>query len=60
MTRRLVEEMFAAKKAQVAGLMDIDRDFWAQKCADLDAKIGRQVYDLDGLTKAEIQIVEAK
>jgi type I restriction-modification system DNA methylase subunit len=55
---RLVEEMLAAKKEMAKALMDTDKDFWAHKCADLDAKIDRLVYDLYGLTEAEIAIVE--
>jgi hypothetical protein len=35
-----------------------DKDFWANKCTDLDAKIDRLVYNLYGLTEEEIRIVE--
>lgn len=55
---RLVEEMLTAKKEMAKALMDTDKDFWANKCADLDAKIDRLVYDLYGLTEDEIQIVQ--
>ena len=55
---RLVDEMLAAKQQQAAALMDADKDFWEQKCADLDTKIDKLVYDLYGLTDSEIEIVE--
>jgi len=35
---RLVEEMLAAKKEMAKALDDTDKDFWANKCTDLDAK----------------------
>ena len=50
--------MLTAKKEIAKALMDRDKDFWANKCADLDAKIYRLVYDLYGLTEDETAIVE--
>ncbi|MGD0652042.1 MAG: hypothetical protein ABSA97_13060 [Verrucomicrobiia bacterium] len=55
---RLVEEMLAAKKETAKALMDTDKDFWTNKCADLDRQIDKLVYDLYGLTEDEIKIVE--
>jgi hypothetical protein len=35
-----------------------DKDFYENKCAALDRQIDRLVYDLYGLTEAEIKLVE--
>ena len=37
---------------------DKDKDFYESKCAALDRQIDALVYDLYGLTEAEIKIVE--
>lgn len=55
---QLVEQMLEAKK-QVAGAQtEKDRTYFENKCASLDRQIDALVYDLYGLTEAEIKIVE--
>jgi hypothetical protein len=37
---------------------DRDKNYYQSKCASLDSQIDKLVYNLYGLTEAEIQIVE--
>ena len=53
-----VEQMLAAKEALADALTSKDKNFYEQKCDALDRQIDRLVYDLYGLTEAEIAIVE--
>jgi type I restriction-modification system DNA methylase subunit len=54
----LVEQMLAAKKQLAAAQSDRDKDFYGHKCESLDRQIDALVYELYGLTEAEISIVE--
>jgi adenine-specific DNA-methyltransferase len=54
-----VEAMMEAKKALAKAKTERERTYYEQKCAALDRQIDRLVYDLYGLTEAEIKIVEA-
>ena len=54
----LVAQMLAAKKQLAAALTDKDKDFYSNRCDGLDRQIDALVYELYGLTPAEIQIVE--
>ena len=58
MTVRKVEAMIEAKKKVATVFMDKDTMYYENKCAALDRQIDRLVYDLYGLTDAEIKIVE--
>ena len=53
-----VEVMLAAKKEFAKSQTDKDKTYYENKCASLDSQIDRLVYDLYGLTEAEIRIVE--
>ncbi len=55
----LVDQMLAAKKALPQAQSDRDKEFYAHKCATLDHQIDALVYDLYGLTEAEIKLVES-
>ena len=50
--------MIEAKKKVATVFMDKDTMYYENKCAALDRQIDRLVYDLYGLTDAEIKIVE--
>jgi hypothetical protein len=54
-----VEAMLAAKKELARAKTYKDKTYCENKCAALDRQIDRLVYDLYGLTEAEIAIVEA-
>ena len=53
-----VEAMLEAKKALAKAKTERERTYYEQKCAALDRQIDRLVYDLYGLTEAEIKVVE--
>jgi hypothetical protein len=53
-----VEAMLEAKKQLAKAQTDKDKTYYENKCASLDRQIDRIVYDLYGLTKEEIEIVE--
>jgi len=53
-----VEQMLTAKKQYADALMDRDKDYWQRKCDTLDRQIDALVYELYGLTDAEIALVE--
>ncbi len=53
-----VEAMNEAKKKLAAAKTEKDTTYYENKCAALDRQIDRLVYDLYGLTEAEIKIVE--
>jgi type I restriction-modification system DNA methylase subunit len=55
-----VEAMLEAKKALAGATTDKDRTYYENKCAALDRQIDKLVYELYGLTEAEIAIVEGK
>jgi hypothetical protein len=50
--------MFEAKKQWAGAQTEMDRTYFENKCASLDRQIEAPVYDLYGLTEAEIKIVE--
>jgi type II restriction/modification system DNA methylase subunit YeeA len=54
----LVEQMLEAKKQLAGAQSDKDKDFYENKCAGLDRQIDALVYELYGLTDAEVKIVE--
>jgi adenine-specific DNA-methyltransferase len=54
----LVEQMLASKKQLDAAQSDKDKDFYSNRCDGLDRQIDAMVYELYGLTPAEIKIVE--
>lgn len=56
----LVEQMLSAKKQLAAAQSDKDKDkdFYTNRCDGLDRQIDALVYELYGLTEAEIKIVE--
>ncbi|MEI8207416.1 MAG: TaqI-like C-terminal specificity domain-containing protein [Kiritimatiellales bacterium] len=54
----LVEQMLTAKKQLAAAQSDKDKNFYGHKCESLDRQIDTLVYELYGLTEAEIAIVE--
>ena len=56
----LANQMLAAKKQETASQSEADRDYFARKCADLAAKIDALVYQLYGLSPAEIDLVEGR
>ena len=56
---QLVTQMLDAKQKQAGAQTDHDRDYYEQRCAGLDRQIDTLVYDLDGLTEADIALVEA-
>ena len=53
-----VEAMLEAKKQLAQAQTDKDKTYYENKCAALDRQIDRLVYDLYGLTEAEIKLVE--
>jgi type II restriction/modification system DNA methylase subunit YeeA len=53
----LVEQMLAAKPQLARAQSDADKEFYGNKCADLDRRIDALVYELYGLTEEEINIV---
>ena len=53
-----VEQMLAAKKERAKALTDRDTDYWQRRCDTLDRQIDELVYELYGLTEAEIALVE--
>ncbi len=55
---QLVEQMLEGKKQQAGAQTEKDRTYYENKCASLDRQIDALVYDLYGLTEAEIKIVE--
>ncbi|MGD0651422.1 MAG: TaqI-like C-terminal specificity domain-containing protein [Verrucomicrobiia bacterium] len=55
---RLVEQMLEAKKQLAKAKTDKDKTYYERRCSDLDHQIDRLVYELYGLTEAEIAIVE--
>jgi type I restriction-modification system DNA methylase subunit len=54
----LVEQMLAAKPQLARAQSDADKEFYGNKCVDLDRRIDALVYELYGLTADEIKIVE--
>ena len=56
----LVEQMLSVQKELQTASTDSDRKVLKQKCDLLDKQIDALVYELYGLTEAEIQIVEGK
>ncbi|HKP85303.1 MAG TPA: N-6 DNA methylase [Blastocatellia bacterium] len=55
----LVEQMLAAKRQSAATRTDRDKTYYENKCAAIDRRIDRLVYELYDLTDEEISIVEA-
>jgi hypothetical protein len=53
-----VEAMLETKKKLAAAKTEKDTTYYERRCSDLDRQIDRLVYDLYGLTEAEIAIVE--
>ena len=53
-----VDAMLEAKKQLAQAKTDKDKTYYENKCAALDRQIDQLVYDLYGLTKEEIKIVE--
>jgi tRNA G46 methylase TrmB len=53
-----VKAMLEAKKQLARAQTDKDKTYYENKCASLDRQIDKLVYDLYGLTRAEIAIVE--
>ncbi len=56
---RLVKQMLEARKTLASAKSDKDITYYQNKCASLDRQIDELVYELYGLTEAEIAIVEA-
>ena len=56
----LVEKMLEAKNHLATAKTDGDKDFYENKCDALDRQIDALVYELYGLTDAEIKIVEGE
>lgn len=54
----LVTQMLEAKKQEAAAVNESKGDYWKSKCATLERQIDTLVYELYGLTPAEIAIVE--
>jgi len=54
----LVSKMLTAKEAE-ANLDGMRREHWTRQCEALDRQIDQLVYELYGLTEAELEIVEA-
>ena len=54
----LVAQMLAAKTKLPTAKTERDREFYENKCATLDQQIDALVYQLYGLTEAEIKLVE--
>jgi adenine-specific DNA-methyltransferase len=55
---QLVDQMLEAKKQLASARTERDKTFYENKCATLDRQIDSLVYELYGLTEAEIAIVE--
>jgi hypothetical protein len=55
---QLVGQMLEAKKQLAVAQSDRDKDFYENKCDALDRQIDALVYELYGLTRDEIKIVE--
>jgi hypothetical protein len=55
----LVERMLTAKKAWSTAQTEKDKTYYKDKCEAIDELINKLVYDLYGLKKEEIDIVEA-
>ena len=53
-----VEAMLEAKKQLAKARSDKDKAYYENKCAGLDRQTDQLVYELYGLTEAEIRIVE--
>jgi hypothetical protein len=53
-----VEKLLAAKAKLPTAKTERDREFYTNKCATLDQQIDALVYELYGLTEAEIKPVE--
>jgi hypothetical protein len=53
-----VEAILDAKKELANAKTDKDKTYYENKCAALDRQIDALVYDLYGMTKEEIEIVE--
>jgi len=56
----LVDQMLATKKQLPQVKSERDREFYENKCATLDNQIDALVYELYGLTAAEIKLVEGR
>jgi type I restriction-modification system DNA methylase subunit len=56
---QLVEQMLEARWQQASAHTDRDKTFYEKKCAAIDSKIDRLVYELYGVTDAEIELVES-
>ena len=54
----LVTQMLEAKQQEATAANESKGDFWKGKCAALDRQIDTLVYELYGLTPAEIALVE--
>ena len=54
----MVSVLLAAKPQLARAQSDADKEFYGNKCADLDRRIDALVYELYGLTADEIKIVE--
>jgi hypothetical protein len=54
-----VEQMLEAKKKLAAATSEGDRNFLTRKCENLDMQIDALVYELYGLSKEEIALIEA-
>jgi len=50
----------ATKKLLATAQTDKDKDFYSNRCDGLDRQIDALLYDLYGLTPAEIKIVEGE
>jgi len=53
-----VTQMLEAKKQLAKSKTDKDKTYYEKKCASLDCRIDRLVYDLYGLSQEEIRVVE--
>ncbi len=57
---QLVEQMLAAKEQLAAAKIDTEKTYYTSRCAGLERQMDRLVYDLYGLTRDEIEIVEER
>ena len=57
---QLVEQMLQGKKQLQTAKTDKDKTYFERSCTDLDKQIDNLVYELYGLTKEEIKIIEGK
>ena len=53
-----IRQMLAARKQLAGAQSDKDKYFYTHRCDSLACRIDALVYDLYGLTPAEVQIVE--